>query len=90
MPYLQAVSGFSYNVDMIRARMPNAPVDSLALIFDPKVVAHFADCGVSFLDSPEDTIGMALSYLHLNPNSTRPATCSRERLLKSVRPYVPA
>lgn len=89
VPYLQAVSGFSYNVDMIRARMPNAPVDSLDMIFKPEVVAHFADCGVSILDSPEDTIGLALSYLHLDPNSTRPEDfAAAERLLKSVRPYV--
>jgi putrescine transport system substrate-binding protein len=89
VPYLHAVSGFSYNVDMIRQRMPNAPVDSLDMIFNPKVVAHFADCGVSLLDSPEDTMGLALSYLHLNPNSTRPEDfAAAERLLKSVRPYV--
>jgi putrescine transport system substrate-binding protein len=89
VPYLQAVSGFSYNVDMIRARMPNAPVDSLEMIFNPKIVARFADCGVSLLDSPEDTIGMALSYLHLDPNSTRREDfAAAERLLKSVRPYV--
>jgi putrescine transport system substrate-binding protein len=89
VPYLQAVSGFSYNVDMIRARMPNAPVDSLDMIFKPEIVAHFADCGVSLLDSPEDTVGMALSYLHLDPNSTRPEDfAAAERLLKSIRPYV--
>ncbi|HEV7431609.1 MAG TPA: extracellular solute-binding protein [Steroidobacteraceae bacterium] len=91
VPYLEAVSGFSYNLDMIRARMPNAPVDSLAMIFDPNIVARFADCGVSFLDSPEDTMGMALSYLHLNPNSTRREDfAAAERLLMSVRQYVRA
>ncbi len=89
VPYLAAVSGFSYNVDMIRARMPNAPVDSLDMIFNPKIVARFADCGVSLLDSPEDTIGMALSYLHLDPNSTRREDfAAAEKLLMSVRPYV--
>jgi putrescine transport system substrate-binding protein len=89
VPYLEAVSGFSYNVDMIRARLPDAPVDSLDMIFNPKIVAHFADCGVSLLDSPEDTIGMALSYLHLDPNSTRREDfAAAERLLMSVRPYV--
>ncbi len=89
VPYLQAVSGFSYNVDMIHARMPNAPVDSLEMIFNPKIVSRFADCGVSFLDSPEDTIGMALSYLHLDPNSTRREDfAAAERLLMAVRPYV--
>jgi len=33
MPYLRHVNGFAYNVDMIRERMPDAPVDSLDLIF---------------------------------------------------------
>src|ERR1019366_5056590 len=28
VPYMHAVNGFAYNVDMIKARMPNAPVDS--------------------------------------------------------------
>jgi putrescine transport system substrate-binding protein len=89
VPYLQAVSGFTYNVDMIRARMPDAPVDSLEMIFNPKIVARFADCGVSFLDSPEDTIGLALAYLHLDPNSTRREDfAAAERLLMAVRPYV--
>jgi putrescine transport system substrate-binding protein len=89
VPYLEAVSGFSYNMDMIRARMPDAPVDSLEMVFNPKIVARFADCGVSFLDSPEDTIGMALSYLHLDPNSTRREDfAAAERLLMAVRPYV--
>jgi putrescine transport system substrate-binding protein len=89
VPYLQAVSGFSYNVDMIRARMPDALVDSLQMIFNPKIISRFADCGVSFLDSPEDTMGLALAYLHLDPNSTRPEDfAAAERLLMAVRPYV--
>lgn len=89
VPYLHAVSGFAYNVDMIRERMPNAPVDSLDMIFKPEVIARFADCGVTILDSPEDTVGMALSYLHLDPNSTRREDFeAAERLLMSIRPYV--
>jgi putrescine transport system substrate-binding protein len=89
VPYLAAVSGFAYNVDMIRSRMADAPVDSLEMIFNPKIVARFADCGVSLLDSPEDTIGMALRYLHLDPNSTRREDfAAAERLLIAVRPYV--
>src|ERR1700682_3966322 len=28
VPYMHAINGFAYNVDMIKARMPNAPVDS--------------------------------------------------------------
>jgi putrescine transport system substrate-binding protein len=91
VPYLHAINGFAYNVDMIRARMPNAPVDSLDMIFKPEIIAKFADCGVTFLDSPEDTIELALKYLGLDPNTTRPEDFkAAENLLLSVRPYVRA
>ena len=91
MPYLHAVNGFAYNVDLIGARMPDAPVDSLDLIFRPEVLARFADCGVSFLDSAEDVLQLALSYLHLDPNTTSAADYARaENLLLAVRRYVKA
>ena len=88
-PYLHAINGFAYNVDMIKARMPDAPVDSLDMIFKPEIIAKFADCGVTFLDSPEDTIQLALKYLKLDPNTTRPEDFkAAEHLLLTVRPYV--
>ena len=91
MPYLRYVNGFAYNVDMIRARMPNAPVDSLDMLFNPEIIRRFADCGVTFLDSPEDVLQLALNYLHLDPNTTRPEDYKRaEQLLLAVRPYVKA
>jgi putrescine transport system substrate-binding protein len=91
MPYLRAINGFAYNVDMIRARMPDAPVDSLDMIFRPEIIKRFADCGVSFLDSAEDVLQLALNYLHLDPNSTRPEDYAQaEKLLLSVRAYVKA
>jgi len=91
MPYLRYVNGFAYNIDMIRARMPDAPVDSLDMIFKPEIIRRFADCGVTFLDSPEDVLQLALNYLHLDPNTTRPEDYRRaERLLLAVRPYVKA
>src|ERR1700720_3896502 len=71
VPYMHAINGFAYNVDMIRARLPNAPVDSLDMIFKPEVLAKFADCGVSFLDSAADTLLLAMNYLGLDPNSTK-------------------
>lgn len=91
VPYMRHVNGFAYNVDAIRARMPNAPVDSLAMIFDPKVIAHFAGCGVSFLDSAEDVLQLALNYLHIDPNTALPKDYLKaEKLLLSVRPYIRA
>ena len=89
VPYLHAMNGLVYNVDLVKARLPDAPTDSLAMIFDPKVIAHFADCGVTFLDSPEDVIQLALAYLHLDPNSRRVEDLqAAERLVMAVRPYI--
>lgn len=88
-PYLHAMNGFAYNAPLIRARMPAAPVDSLDMLFQPQVTARFADCGVSFLDSPEDVLQLALRYLHLDPNSRRPEDLqAAERLVMAVRPYI--
>jgi len=89
VPYLHAMNGFAYNVDMIKARMPNAPVDSLDMVFKPEIVSKFADCGVTFLDSPEDTIGLAMRYLKIDPNHAGPADYkAAEQLLLKVRPYI--
>jgi putrescine transport system substrate-binding protein len=89
VPYLHSMNGFAYNVDMIKARMPDAPVDSLDMLFKPEVVSKFADCGVTFLDSAEDTLQLALRYLHLDPNTTRREDfTAAQGLLLKVRPYV--
>jgi putrescine transport system substrate-binding protein len=89
MPFLHSINGFAYNLDMVRARMPDAPVDSLDMLFKPAVIARFADCGVSFLDSPVDVIQLALTYLHLDPNSERAEDYQAvEALLLAVRPSI--
>ncbi len=91
MPYLRHVNGFAYNTAMIRARMPDAPVDSLDMLFKPEVIRRFADCGVTFVDGAEDVLQLALNYLHLDPNSTRPEDYAQaEKLLLAVRPYIRA
>jgi putrescine transport system substrate-binding protein len=88
-PYMWGSTGFAYNVDMVRERIPDAPVGSGAMIFDPEIMAKLADCGVSFLDSPTDVIPMALVHLGYDANSTDPEHLrAAEALLKGVRPYV--
>jgi putrescine transport system substrate-binding protein len=89
VPYLHSMNGFAYNVDMIKARMPDAPVDSLDMLFKPEVVSKFADCGVTFLDSAEDVLQLALNYLGLDPNTTDPNDFeAAEAMLLKVRPFI--
>ncbi len=50
--------------------MPDAPIGSLAMLFDPKVVSRFADCGVTLMDAPSEVIPLALQYLALPLGAT--------------------
>jgi putrescine transport system substrate-binding protein len=87
--YMWGTTAIGYNVDKIKERMPDAPVDSWDMIFKPEVIAKFADCGVQVLDSPDDLIPSALNYLGLDPNSKNPEDLQKAGdLLKSVRPSI--
>ncbi|MDZ4728462.1 MAG: polyamine ABC transporter substrate-binding protein [Xanthomonadales bacterium] len=89
MPYMWGSTGYAINVEMVKARMPDAPLGSAAMLFDPKVVSKFTDCGVSFIDEPTDVIPMVLQYLGHDPNSLEPDDMAEvEATLKSVRPYI--
>jgi putrescine transport system substrate-binding protein len=87
--WMWGTTGFAYNVDKIRERMPDAPVDSWRMLLDPGVVARFADCGVYMLDSGDEGVPTALNYLGLDPNSTAPADLERaQAALLAVRPHI--
>ena len=91
VPYLHSINGFAYNVDKIRARMRDAPLDSLDMIFKPEIVSKFADCGVTFIDSAEDVLQLAFVYLGLDPNTTKAEDYkAAEAMLLKVRPYIRA
>ena len=89
VPYMWGTTGFTYNVRMIRERLPDAPVGSAGMIFRPEIVSRFADCGVSLLDSPIDLIPMALIYLGHDSNSINPLELlEAENMLFAIRPYI--
>jgi len=89
VPYMWGTTGFAYNRDMVLERMPDAPLDSGAMLFDPAVVSRFADCGVSLLDDPTSVIPIAMMYLGHPANSVEPEHLADvETLLKAVRPYI--
>ncbi len=87
--YLWGTSGVGYNVDMIAKRMPDAPVDSWRMFYDPAVVAKFADCGVSILDAPSEVVGTVLIMLGRDANSEKPEDlAAAEDVLMKIRPHV--
>ncbi|HGA2317033.1 TPA: polyamine ABC transporter substrate-binding protein [Pseudomonas putida] len=88
-PYTWGSSGITYNVDKIRQRMPDAPIGSLAMLFDPQVVSRFADCGVTVMDAPSEVIPLALKYLGKDPQSAKPADLkAAQDVLMGIRPYI--
>jgi len=89
IPWMWGTTGIGYNVAEIRKRMPDAPVDSLKMAFDPAVVATFKDCGVMMLDSATDVLPAALNYLGLDPDSKKPEDLARAAdVVKAVRPFI--
>src|SRR4051812_2698469 len=89
VPYMWVTSGPGYNVAKIKERMPDAPVDSLRMIYDPKVVAKFQDCGVSVLDEASEVVGSVLMYLGKDPRSSSVEDLqAAENVLLAIRPYL--
>lgn len=89
VPYMWGTTGFAYNIGMIEERMPDAPVNSWDMMFDPDVVSKFADCGVTFLDAPTEVFDAARNYLGIDPDSEDPEHLKKaEDLLMKVRPYI--
>ena len=87
--YEYGTNGLGYNAAKIAERLPSAPVDSWAMIFDPAIVARFADCGVTMLDAASEVIPVALNYLGKDPNGTSAEDlAAAEALLAGMRPYV--
>jgi putrescine transport system substrate-binding protein len=87
--YMWGTTGVGYNVNKIKAIMPDAPIGSWNMLFDPAVIAKFKDCGVMMLDSDEDVIPPMLSYLGLDPNTKNPADFKKAaEALQKIRPFV--
>ncbi|HKU99778.1 MAG TPA: polyamine ABC transporter substrate-binding protein [Vineibacter sp.] len=89
VPWMWGTTGIGYNIEAVKKRMADAPVDSLKLIFDPAVVAKFKDCGVMLLDSPTDVLPAALLYLGLDPDSKKPEDLEKAAdVVRKVRPSI--
>jgi putrescine transport system substrate-binding protein len=87
--YLWGTNGIGYNEKMVKALMPDAPLDSWRLVFDPAVASKVAKCGISLLDSPAEMLRAVYSYLGKNPNSQNADDLAQaEAVLSKIRPYI--
>ena len=87
--YMWGTNGIGYNEKMIKELMPDAPLDSWRMVFDPAVASKVAKCGISVLDSPAEMMRGVYSYLGKDPNSQNPDDLAQaEAVLLKIRPYI--
>ena len=87
--YMWGTTGIGYNVKKIKDRMPDAPLDSWKMVFDPDVVMKFKDCGIMMLDASDEVTAALMNYLGLDPNSKNPEDFKKAaEYFKKIRPAV--
>lgn len=89
VPYMTFTVGIGYNVDKVKERLGDVPVNTWDIVFKPENMKKLQDCGVTFLDSPSEIMASALKYLGKDPNSESADDLkAAEDLMMSIRPYV--
>ena len=87
--YMWGTTGIGYNKKKVAEILPDAPLDSWALVFDPKYAEPLSKCGIDMLDSGAEMITAALNYLGLSPDTQEQADIDKAKdLLLSVRPFI--
>jgi putrescine transport system substrate-binding protein len=88
--YMWGTTGIGYNIKAVQKILgPDAKIDSWDVVFKPENLAKFKDCGIHMLDSADDILPAALSYLGFDPNSTKQADLEKAAdLVIKIRPYV--
>jgi putrescine transport system substrate-binding protein len=91
VPYMWGSVGVTYNMDMVKERLPNADLNDLGTLMDPANAAILAECGISLLDSPDDIGFMVMSWLGIDPSTAGPAEYARMvEAFKPMREFVTA
>jgi putrescine transport system substrate-binding protein len=88
--YMWGTTGIGYNIKAVQKILgPDTKIDSWDVVFKPENLAKFKECGIHMLDSADDILPAALSYLGLDPNSTKQADIEKAAdLVIKIRPSV--
>ena len=87
--YMWGTTGIGYNAEKIKEILPNAPLDSWSLIFDPDVVSKLAECGIYMLDAVDEIVPAVLNYIGEDPTSQKRRVLQKAApVLKAIRPYI--
>ncbi len=63
IPYLWGTVGIGINKDLVDKILPDTPVNSMALLFDPRNAAALSSCGIAIIDEPIDVVPSFVSYV---------------------------
>lgn len=84
--YMWGTTGIGINVDKVKERLGDVPLNTWDLVFKPEVTAKLADCGISLLDAPTEMLPAALNYLGFDPNSSDKGEIEKAAdVMKAVR-----
>lgn len=87
--YMWGTIGIGYNKEKVALALPDIPLNSWRVIFDPVSAAKLAKCGIQILDSPSEIVPIVLRYLGKNPDSRSSQDLDEvERILMAIRPYI--
>jgi putrescine transport system substrate-binding protein len=87
--YAWGTYGIGYNQTMVAEALPDVPLNSWRLIFDPAFASRLAKCGINLLDAPAGVVRLVLKYLGKDPNSPSPADLAAvDAVLTKIRPYI--
>lgn len=89
VPFSWGTTGLGYNRKLVARALPNVPVDSWRLIFDPAYAAKLSSCGINLIDDPVLVFQIVLKYLGRSPDSPSAQDFTDvEKILLDIRPYV--
>lgn len=92
--YMWGTTGIGYNVKRAREVLGSdvnldEAMGTLDVVFRPENLSKFKGCGVHMLDSADDILPAALTYLNLDPNSSKQADLDKAaELIGRIRPFV--
>lgn len=90
IPYLWGTNGIGYNVAKVKEVLgDDAPLDSWALVFDPKYTEKLSQCGLTMLDDPGEIVPLVNFYLD-KPDSKQSIADIEAAMavLEKVRPHI--
>ncbi|MEP3845866.1 MAG: polyamine ABC transporter substrate-binding protein [Paracoccaceae bacterium] len=88
--YMWGTTGIGANVGKVQEVLgADAPLGSLALVFDPANAEKLASCGIYVLDAPTELIPAALAYSGLDPDrKDKEALAKAEEVITAIRPHI--